>query len=85
MDAIHVRGGNRLFGETKIQGSKNAVLPILAAALLIEDVCVIEYCPRISDVHHMLMLLEEIGCKVKRSDKAVTIDARYLSKDTMSG
>ena len=85
MDAIHVRGGNRLFGETKIQGSKNAVLPILAAALLIEDVCVIENCPRISDVHHMLMLLEEIGCKVKRSDKAVTIDARYLSKDTMSG
>lgn len=45
MDTIHIRGGNALFGETKVQGSKNAVLPILAAALLIEDVCVLENCP----------------------------------------
>ena len=67
MDSIHIRGGNALFGETKIQGSKNAVLPILAAALLIEDVCVLENCPRISDVHHMLMLLSGIGCRVGRS------------------
>lgn len=85
MDTIHVRGGNALFGETKIQGSKNAVLPILAAALLIEDVCVLENCPRISDVHHMLMLLEEIGCRVVRAERTITVDARNISADTMSG
>lgn len=85
MDAIHVRGGNALFGETRIQGSKNAVLPVLAAALLIEDVCVIDNCPRISDVHHMLMLLEEIGCKVSRVNRRVTIDARDASSDKMLG
>ena len=67
MDTIHIRGGNALFGETRVQGSKNAVLPVLAAALLIEDVCVIDNCPRISDVHHMLMLLEGIGCRVSRN------------------
>ncbi len=85
MDSIHIRGGNALFGETKIQGSKNAVLPILAAALLIEDVCVLENCPRISDVHHMLMLLERIGCRVARSDRTITVDARNVSEDTVSG
>jgi len=85
LDSIHIRGGNALFGETKIQGSKNAVLPILAAALLIEDVCVLENCPRISDVHHMLMLLERIGCRVARSDRTITVDARNVSEDTVSG
>lgn len=85
MDSIHIRGGNALFGETKIQGSKNAVLPVLAAALLIEDVCVLENCPRISDVHHMLMLLERIGCRVTRSDRTITVDARNVSEDTVSG
>lgn len=85
MDAIHIRGGNALFGETKIQGSKNAVLPVMAAALLIEDVCIIENCPRILDVHHMQQLLESIGCRVSRTDRTLTIDTRNLSEDTMSG
>lgn len=85
MDAIHIRGGNALFGETKIQGSKNAVLPIMAAALLIEDVCIIENCPRISDVQHMQELLESIGCKVSRKNRTLTIDARNISQDSMSG
>lgn len=85
LDAIHIRGGNALFGETKIQGSKNAVLPVLAAALLIKDVCVIENCPRISDVHHMLVLLEDIGCRISRTGRTITVDARNVSKDTVSG
>ncbi|MDE7404289.1 MAG: UDP-N-acetylglucosamine 1-carboxyvinyltransferase, partial [Lachnospiraceae bacterium] len=68
MDAIHIRGGNALFGETKIQGSKNAVLPVMAAALLIEDVCMIENCPCISDVHHMQELLSGIGCRINRTE-----------------
>ncbi len=85
MDAIHIRGGNALFGETKIQGSKNAVLPVMAAALLIEDVCMIENCPCISDVHHMQKLLESIGCRVSRMGHSLTIDARNISQDTMAG
>ena len=85
MDAIHIRGGNALFGETKIQGSKNAVLPVMAAALLIQDVCIIENCPRISDVYHMQQLLESIGCRVGWAESTLTIDARNISHDTMSG
>lgn len=85
MDAIHILGGNALFGETKIQGSKNAVLPVMAAALLIKDVCMIENCPHISDVYHMRQLLESIGCKVIQSDGTLSIDARNILEDTMSG
>ena len=85
MDAIHIRGGNALFGETRIQGSKNAVLPLMAAALLIKDICIIENCPCISDVHHMQQLLRGIGCKVKCSGHTLTIDARNIEEDIMAG
>ena len=85
MDAIRIRGGNSLLGETKIQGSKNAVLPVMAAALLIEDITIIENCPRISDVFHMQKLLMQIGCKVNRADRTLMIDARCVSKDKMAG
>ena len=85
MDAIHIRGGKALFGETRIQGSKNAVLPLMAAALLIKDVCMIENCPCISDVYHMQQLLNGIGCKVKCTGHVMTIDARNIEEDIMAG
>lgn len=85
MDAIRIRGGNALFGETKIQGSKNAALPVMAAALLIEDISIIENCPRISDALHMQKLLSQIGCKVSRADRTLMIDARHVLKDKMAG
>lgn len=85
MDAIHIRGGNALFGETKIQGSKNAVLPVMAAALLIKDISIIDNCPRISDVYHMQKLLTQIGCRVSRADRTLMIDARQVSQDKMAG
>lgn len=83
MDAIHIRGGNALFGETKIQGSKNAVLPIMAAALLLDDKCVIENCPRILDVEHMNNLLVSLGCRIRRGNRVIEIDASHLSLSEM--
>lgn len=79
MDAIHIRGGNALFGETRIQGSKNAVLPIMAAALLIDGKCVIENCPRILDVEHMNNLLSSLGCRISKGNRTIEIDASKLS------
>ena len=37
MDKIEIKGGNRLTGEVKVSGAKNAVLPILTASLLASD------------------------------------------------
>ncbi len=78
-------GGNFLRGETKIQGSKNAVLPILAASLLIKGTCVIENCPRIADVYHMQNLLQELGCTVTWSGNQITVDASYVNENSMGG
>ncbi|MCL2253707.1 MAG: UDP-N-acetylglucosamine 1-carboxyvinyltransferase [Lachnospiraceae bacterium] len=84
LDSIRIRGGNPLFGETKIQGSKNAVLPIMAAALLIKGVSVIENCPNISDVDHMLNLLKQLGCVVQKGNRSLHIDASNVAENTLS-
>lgn len=64
MSAIHIVGGKKLEGSICVQGSKNAALPILAATLLLEGVCVLENCPKIADVEEMLEILRDLGAKV---------------------
>ena len=83
MDAVRIYGGNSLSGQTKIQGSKNASLPILAATLLIDGTCEIENCPDISDVYHMLRLLESLGCLVVREKDLLRIDTGRLAEGDM--
>lgn len=85
MDSIHIYGGNFLRGETKIQGSKNAALPILAASLLIKGTSVIKNCPRIADVYHMQNLLQELGCFVSWAGSTVTVNALHVNDNRMSG
>lgn len=55
-----------LKGEVKISGSKNAVLPIMAAALLTEEKCVIKDVPALRDVDVMCELLESLGATVDK-------------------
>ncbi len=61
MKKILIRGSTKLKGEVSVQGSKNAVLPILAASILTEDNCIIENCPRLSDVFNTINILKYIG------------------------
>lgn len=61
MDEIHVVGGKRLDGEISIQGSKNTVLPVMAAALLHKGVSVLRGCPQITDVFYMEEILRRLG------------------------
>ena len=78
MDTIHIKGGVSLQGKVKIQGSKNAALPILAASILTGEISVIENVPRISDIYQMLQILESIGCKVKWEKNGVIVDPSNL-------
>ncbi len=64
MDSIQVQGGTGLQGKVRIQGSKNAALPVLAATILTGDESYIGNCPRIADVYHMEHLLKSLGCRV---------------------
>ncbi|MDR0964355.1 MAG: UDP-N-acetylglucosamine 1-carboxyvinyltransferase [Clostridium sp.] len=79
MDLIHIRGGVKLQGKVSIQGSKNAVLPILAATILTKDISIIENCPKITDVEQMLTLLRDIGCVVTKTGDGVQIDATKIN------
>ncbi len=64
MPQLLIEGGSRLHGQVRISGSKNAVLPILAACLLTEDECRLTNVPEIEDVHTMRQLLQSLGAEV---------------------
>ena len=53
--------------------SKNAVLPILAAALLCSSPVTIHRAPRLTDVDHMLRVLTDCGARIERQDRDITI------------
>lgn len=65
MRRITISGGKPLHGEVAVQGSKNSVLPILAATLLADEPCEIRNCPDLTDVRAALDILENLGCDVK--------------------
>ncbi len=70
---IVIRGPAQLKGNIGISGSKNAVLPMLAATLLTDEKCVIENVPRLSDIRTMINLVQVIGKKVVRTGDTVTV------------
>ncbi len=82
---IRIEGRTPLHGSVRVQGSKNAALPILAACLLIHGKCVIRNCPVITDVSYMLRLLECAGCEVEQKGNVVTIDASVLREYRLPG
>ena len=58
---ISINGRKTLCGEITVSGMKNAALPILFATILIDDVCIIENIPNISDVENTLKILFSVG------------------------
>ena len=75
MEKYIIEGGRPLFGEVEIQSAKNAVLPLLAAAVLTEERVVIHKCPRIADVLNMVGILGELGCNTKFDGNDLVIDS----------
>lgn len=78
--AIEVSGGKKVSGILKIQGSKNAMLPLMAAALLAEERTSIKGCPDISDVKAMQEVIETMGGNITYENHKLEIDASRLSK-----
>ncbi len=78
MEKIIINGGIPLRGSIEVSGSKNAAIPIILATLMIEDVCVIENVPNISDITLSLEILSAMGCKIRMlSRNTVEIDSRH--------
>ena len=79
MSFLTVEGGVPLRGELTIQGSKNSVLPVLAATVLSRGVCVIENCPRLRDVDVSARILQRLGCRVRRDGSSLEVDASVMN------
>ena len=76
MEKIIVRGGKRLSGTVKVEGAKNAVLPVIAATLLASDgKSVIRDVPTLSDVYTINEVLRYLGAEVAFKDNTVVVDA----------
>ncbi len=80
MYRLSVKGVSKLEGKLRVQGSKNAVLPILAASLLCRDECVIHNCPDLSDVNKSIEILKSLGCRVSYSSGTVTVNSKDADK-----
>ena len=78
--SICMEGGKRLTGTVRIQGSKNAALPVLAASVLIPDTCVFQNVPYITDIGCMENLLRSTGAVLEKREAVMElcIDARNI-------
>jgi len=92
MDKLIITGGKPLDGEVRISGAKNAVLPILAATLLIDDAVRISNIPHLHDVTTTMELLGHMGARLVVDErmnievdtsKLVRLDAPYELVRTM--
>ncbi len=79
MTQFKVQGGHALHGSVRVSGSKNAVLPILAATLLTDQPSILENVPDISDVRSFLKILESLGARVTFENHIATIDPSNLA------
>lgn len=78
MDSFLIHGGTTLRGEVTVSGSKNASLPLMAAALLTADTTTLRRVPDLSDTRFMLRILESLGAETSFQNGTVTIRAEKL-------
>ena len=74
MKKLEVFGANKLKGQIKISGSKNASLPILAATLLSRKKVYLKNLPRVKDIETMVSLLQSLGSKINFNKNNLVID-----------
>ncbi|MDX1452793.1 MAG: UDP-N-acetylglucosamine 1-carboxyvinyltransferase [Oleiphilaceae bacterium] len=83
MDKLVIGGGNRLDGEIRISGAKNAALPILAAALLADEPVTVGNLPHLHDITTMIELMGRMGVELLIDEKmSVEINANTIKELT---
>ena len=80
MQKLEVFGANKLRGQIKISGSKNASLPILAATLLSKKKVYLRNLPKVKDIETMINLLQSLGSKIKFENKNLVINNHEQNK-----
>lgn len=80
MDKIRIIGGNTLSGHVRIKGAKNAVLPLMAAALLTDDEIILRDVPRLADITNMTNVLIHLGAEVTHEGDVMRIKCANITK-----
>lgn len=80
MSLLLIDGNKKLSGEISIQGSKNSVLPILAATVLCQEKCILHNCPDILDVGFSVKILQYLGGKITRSNSSLIVDMSSIKR-----
>ena len=80
MDKMRIIGGTPLHGHIRIKGAKNAVLPLMAAALLTEDEVILRDVPNLSDIRTMADVLEHLGAEVSFEGDILRICAKNITR-----
>ncbi len=78
MEGFMVHGGEIIQGTVGVDASKNAVLPILAAAILTEEEVQLRHCPALRDVHAMVEMLKMLGCRCEQEKDLLSIKSSAL-------
>ncbi|TCS84411.1 UDP-N-acetylglucosamine 1-carboxyvinyltransferase [Tepidibacillus fermentans] len=78
MESFIIEGGRPLSGNIKIQGAKNAALPILAASLLAEGIHQIDDIPQLLDIDVMVQILAKLGVNVNQEQHTISLDTRSI-------
>ena len=79
MAYLEIRQTGPLSGTYHVQGSKNAVLPMLAGALLVPGKTILRRVPKIRDTEVMLEILQLLGCQTQWSGEELVIDAQSVN------
>jgi len=72
-EKFKINGGKKLNGEIIINGSKNATVALLAAAMINQGKTIFHNVPQIEEVNRWVEILESIGVKIEQNGKAMTI------------
>lgn len=83
MRRLSIYGSKPLNGTLRVQGSKNAALPILAATLLTDEPCEIHNCPDLTDIHAAIEILKTLGAQVFYDGNTVTVCAGGAAGSTI--
>jgi len=78
---FEITGGARLRGKTRVDGAKNAALPIMAASILCEGEIILHDVPNVSDVGFLAELLTKLGVDVERRNDG---SMRLIARDEMN-
>lgn len=79
MEKLEICGGRKLSGKITVESAKNAILPMIAGAILTKEEVIIANCPKISDVFSMMEILKNLGVEIFFQENNLIINSSRIN------